>query len=144
MVSNKPTVMGGKVAPRYYLGQLDATENSYRNSVTREICIHAEIMKLVLTGDPNSKIMVKSKLKEVFEIIFECQHRIGTAAVEAYWYFGEGVLQYLDQMFILRSNLYNNNDLYGSYCSRTADYRGGEDFMRMMRVLQYFMPWISL
>ena len=125
MVSNEPTVMGGKVAPRYHLEQLDATENSYRNSVTRAICINAEIMKLVLTGDPNSKIMVNRKLRKVFEIIFERQNKFGTSAAEAYWYFVEGVPQYLDQKFILRSNPYKINDLYGSYCSRNADYRGG-------------------
>ena len=125
MVSNEPTVMGGKVSPRNYLEQLDSTEGSYRDSVTQEICIDAQIMKLVQAGNIDSKERVNQKLKEVFEIMLERQQKFNTSNAEAYWYFVEGIPQYLDQNFIFQKNPQKIIDLYNSYCARSEGIQSG-------------------
>jgi hypothetical protein len=125
MVSNEPTVMGGKVSPRHYLEQLDSIESSYRDSVTREICIDVQIMKLVQTGNIDGKVTVNQKLKEVFEIILERQQKYNTSNAEAYWYFVEGIPQYLDQKFIFKDNPQKIIDLYSNYCARSEGVQSG-------------------
>ena len=125
MISNEPTVMGGRVSPRHYLEQLDSTESSYRDLVNQEICINAQIMKLVQTGNIDSKVMVNYKLKEVFKIIFERQQKFNTSNAEAYWYFVEGIPQYLDQKFVFNNNSQKIIDLYSSYCARSEGVQSG-------------------
>jgi hypothetical protein len=125
MVSNEPTVMGGKVSPRHYLEQLDSIESSYRDSVTQEICIDVQIMKLVQTGNIDFKVTVNQKLKEVFEIILERQQKYNTSNAEAYWYFVEGIPQYLDQKFIFKDNPQKIIDLYSNYCARSEGVQSG-------------------
>jgi hypothetical protein len=125
MISIQPTLMGGTVDPRIYLEYLDAEDISYRNLVTQEICIHAEIVKIAMSSDPESKMKVALKLKEVFEVIFERQQKFHTSNSEAYWYFVEGVPQYLDQNFIFKSNPHKVNTLYENYCARGEGVQGG-------------------
>jgi len=125
VVSNEPEIVGAKNGPRAFLEHLDAVETPYRESVTQEVCVDAEIMKLVLSGNKDHKRLVAMKLQEVFKIISNRQLKFETSKAEAYWYFIEGVPQYLDQNFIFKRNPSKVQNLYENYCARSEGVQSG-------------------
>jgi len=125
VVSNEPEMAGATLGPRASLEHLDAVETPYRDSVTQEVCVETEMMKLVLSDNRDYKMLVALKLQEVFQIMFERQRKFDTSKAEAYWYFIEGVPQYLDQKFIFKRNPSKVQNLYENYCTRSGGAQNG-------------------
>ena len=116
LFSQEPQGLEGTLKGRMYLRYLETTNEEYRYSVKRELCLDLGLMRLVVENNENHKIQVLDLLRKIFMIYSERDELFQVGPLDAYWYMVEGVPQFLDQKFILNKNPQKVLKAYDRYC----------------------------
>ena len=102
---------------------LQMNDSQYRELVQAEICLNAKMIEKIIEYPVDVRQQEKNDLM-ILELLIQSisvseirQEQFQTKALESYWYFLEGLPQYLDQNYLKKKNPQKLIRIYRNFCS---------------------------